>query len=100
VAYAGPPVTTRKRAAIFVHPPVDQPPPFEPIVAAGMKALANGTASDGQQKAVFDWLLKEAAGIGKVAFRHDAHSTAFMEGRRFVGVLMIHLTEWKAPENG
>lgn len=91
---------TKKRAAIFVYPPVDQPPPFEPIVAAGMKALQMGTATEHQQKTVFDWLLKEAAGIGKVSFRHDPQSTAFMDGRRFVGVLMMYLTEWKAPDNG
>lgn len=91
---------SRKRAAIFVHPPVDQPPPFDPVVAAGMRALQAGTASEHQQQLVFDWLLKEAAGIGKVAYRPDPHASAHMEGRRFVGVLMMYLAEWKAPEHG
>ncbi len=89
-----------KKAAIFIHPPVDQPPPFEPVVAAGMRALQAGTASEGQQRAVFDWLLQKAAGVGTVAYRPDPHASAFMEGRRFVGVCMVYLTNWKANDDG
>lgn len=88
-----------RKALLIKHPPVDQPPPFEPIVQAGMKALQNGQASEGQQKAVFDWLLREAGGIGKVSFRHDPYSTAFMEGRRFVAGLMMHLIEKEAKND-
>jgi hypothetical protein len=66
-----------------------------------MKALQFGTASEQQQKAVFDWLLQEAAGIGKVAYRTEPQASAFMEGRRFVGVLMMYLINWKeAKPNG
>jgi hypothetical protein len=71
---------------------VDQPAPFTTQVHAGLKALASGTASEGQQVAVFNWLIKEAGGIGTQSFRKDPMETAFAEGRRFVAIQILHLT--------
>lgn len=70
---------------------VDQPAPYTAHVRAGLRALANGTATEGQQVAVFNWLIKEAAGIGTQSFRTDPMETAFAEGRRFVAIQIIHL---------
>lgn len=92
---------TTKRVKLAVLPPVDQVPPFIPAVAAGMKALSNGEAQPHQQKLVFDWLVKEAAGIGAQSFRTgDSHATAFMDGRRFVGISIMALLQQKGTENG
>ncbi len=89
-----------KRAIVSKLLPVDQAPPFEPHIAAGMKALRLGQASEHQQREVFDWLLKQAAGIGTQSFRAgDPYSTAFMDGRRFVGILMMALVE-RTEQNG
>ncbi len=70
---------------------VDQPAPYTAQIQAGLKAMSNGTASEGQQRAVFDWLVKDAAGIGTQSFRKDPHETAFAEGRRFVAIQILHL---------
>jgi hypothetical protein len=86
-------VTTKAKVAKLL--PVDQPPPFEPVVMAGMKALMVGQASENQQIAVFNWLLKSAAGIGTQSYRADPYATAFMDGRRFVGIMMMMLVETK-----
>jgi len=72
--------------------PVDQPAPYTAVVQAGLKAMSVGTASRSQQVAVFDWLVKDAAGIGVQSFRSDPMETAFAEGRRFVAIQIIHLT--------
>lgn len=72
--------------------PVDQPAPYSPVVQAGLKALSVGTASSAQQQAVFNWLIKDAGGIGAQSFRSDPMETAFSEGRRFVAIQIIHLT--------
>lgn len=87
-------MTTRAKLAKLL--PVDQPPPFEPVVQAGMKALMAGQASEHQQVAVFNWLLKSASGIGGLSYRADPHATAFAEGRRFVGIMMMMLVEAKS----
>jgi hypothetical protein len=60
-----------------------------------MKALMVGRASEHQQVEVFNWLLKSAAGIGTQSYRADPYATAFMDGRRFVGIMMMMLVEAK-----
>ncbi len=89
-------MTTRAKLAKLL--PVDQPAPYEPVVAVGMKALSRGEANEQQQVKVFDWLLKQAAGIGSQSYRADPHATAFAEGRRFVGIQMMMLLETKGPD--
>lgn len=75
---------------------VDQPAPYSPVIQAGLKAMSRGTASETQQVEVFQWLIKEAAGIGSQSFRPDPCETAFAEGRRFVAIQIIHLTTTEA----
>lgn len=72
---------------------VDEPAPFDAAIAAAMQGLSRGQASEHQQRIAYDWLLREAAGIGQQSFRAgDSHATAFMEGRRFVAAQMVALT--------
>lgn len=86
----------KKRIPLVKKLPVDQPAPFTDQIQAGLKAMARGTASETQQVAVFNWLIKDAAGIGVQSFRSDPHETAFAEGRRFVAIQIIHLTTQEA----
>lgn len=88
-----------KKALVPKLLPVDQPAPFKPVIAAGMKALHRGDATPHQQREVFDWLLKQAAGIGSQSFRAgDPYATAFADGRRFVGVQMMALLEFTTDQ--
>lgn len=89
-------MTQPKRSAIVKPLPCNTVAPFEPVVAAGMKALQAGTATAHQQVEVFNWLLKKAAGIAESTFHPgDPQATAHAEGRRFVGVQMMILIEQK-----
>lgn len=73
-------------------PPVDAPAPFDVLIAASIKALAAGKASEHQQGIAYDWIMKQAAGIGSQSYRGgDSHATAFMEGRRFVAAQLLAL---------
>lgn len=83
---------TPKKIAVAKLLPVDQPAPYTAQVQAGLKGLQAGTATPGQQAAVFEWLVRDAAGIGRQSFRTDPMQTAFAEGRRFVAIQIIHLT--------
>lgn len=92
---------TNKRVAVPKLLPVDQPAPFTPLIVGAIKALQRGQATEHQQVSLFDWLLKNAAGIGDQSFRAgDPYATAFAEGRRFVGIQMMMLLQQKESEHG
>lgn len=81
-----------KRVPLARLHPVDQAAPYDPIIPAALKAMAQGNAQPHQQQVLLDWLIKEASGVGVQSFRAgDSHATAFAEGRRFVGVQLVHL---------
>ena len=68
----------------------DTPAQFTVAEAAAVKAVSTGTATPEQQKAAFDWIIKNAGGIGAQSYRPgDSHATAFMEGRRFVASQLV-----------
>ena len=80
-------------------PPVDAPAAFDLHVAARIKALANGKATEAQQITAYNWIYREAGGIGAQSFRaNDPYSTAFMEGRRFVAAQIVALTAMSIEE--
>jgi hypothetical protein len=73
------------------------PPDYDEHIVMAMRAFASGTANDGQQKIVWDW-LQYATGTGQWAdmtFRPggvDAErESAFAEGKRFVGLQILKL---------
>ncbi len=87
---------TPKKVKVPVHLAPDQPPPFDPVIPAGLRALRSGTASDHQQRVVFEWLYKHLGALGSQSYRaSDPYGTAFMEGRRFVGATMLNLADEK-----
>lgn len=85
-----------KRVSVFKLPPVDQPAPAEEVVIAGVKALQRGDASAHQQAKVFEWIIREASGLGNPSYRPDPYATAFAEGRRFVAIQMMDLLNKEA----
>lgn len=86
---------TTRRAKLSKLLPVDQPPPFEPVVQSGLRAMMTGTASEHQQIEVYRWLVQQLGGIGAQSYRSDPNAAAFMEGRRFVATTMHNLATEK-----
>lgn len=76
------------------HPDPLKHPPYDEATAFAFKALASGTANDGQQKAVVDYILA-VSGAYDLSYRPDAmggdRATAFAEGKRFVGLQLIKM---------
>lgn len=65
-----------------------------------MRALAEGKASDFQQKLCWSWLLLIACRVDETTFwPADPSATAFLEGRRSVGVDTVALTKTKLKED-
>lgn len=60
-----------------------------------IKALADGTANEQQQRHALDWMIRVAAGAYELSYRSDAdggeRETAFAEGRRFVGLQVVKM---------
>jgi hypothetical protein len=74
-----------------------EPPFYDNTVIAAVRALASGTANDGQQKAAWDWIVYHASGYHELSYRPTEaggeRATVFMEGRRFVGSQMLKLLQ-------
>lgn len=74
------------------------PAPYDPdgYDTMAIKALAEGKASEGQQKRALDWILYSACGMRQLSFRPGVdgeRDTAFAEGKRFVGLQIVkHIT--------
>ena len=57
-----------------------------------VKALAEGQASGEMQKRAFQWILRKASAAQDVSFRPgEPDVTAYLEGRRSVGLAMLKL---------
>jgi len=81
--------------------------PWEPLdydedVTYAVRAFQNGTASAGQQKLLWAWLVDYACGRDDISFRPDDKggqlATAFAEGKRYVGQqVRKHLDDRMTP---
>jgi hypothetical protein len=61
---------------------------------AALHALATGSASAEQQVRALRWIVEAAADAYGLSFRAgDQSSTAFAEGRRFVGLQVVKMTK-------
>ncbi len=59
-----------------------------------MKALAEGKASEGQQKRALQWILRTACGVGDNTFYPDSpRDSDFAQGKRFVGLEIVAMIE-------
>lgn len=77
------------------HVAIDLPgalPAFEIADASAVKAWAQGTANEDQQRRAFEFVVYRLSGMGKMSFHPgDEHATSFKEGRRSVGIHLAHL---------
>jgi hypothetical protein len=74
--------------------PVDAPPTYDRSIVIAMQALARGEADSEQQKRAYFWILKRACLINDVGYRKGSFDeSAFLLGRRFVGVEIVKLLE-------
>lgn len=67
------------------------PVPWDASIAYALRALATGTASEGQQKHAIHWIINQAAGTYDLSWRESDRETSFAEGRRFVGLQIVKL---------
>ena len=66
------------------------PPDYELADIMAIKNLFAGTATEDQQKRGMNWIVMALCGTYDLSFRPDSErSTAFAEGRRFVGLEII-----------
>lgn len=71
------------------------PAPYDQNLVMAMRALAEGVATDGQQKAALDWIITKASNLYDMSFRlpedGGESATSFHEGRRFVGSQIVKM---------
>jgi hypothetical protein len=70
-------------------PPADAPGAFDIADAAAIQAIYRGTATEAQQIRGMNWIIQKAAMVGGQSYRPDSHATAFIDGRRHVGIQLI-----------
>lgn len=75
------------------HPAAAEIP--QPIIAS-VKAWARGEATEGQQIMAFNFITENLSAVYDLSYRPDrSHATAFMEGRRFVGLQLLKTIQLK-----
>ena len=67
------------------------PVKFEAHHASAVQALERGDCPEHLQKEFMRWLIADVCAFYEQSFRADPYSTAFVEGRRFVGGQLIKM---------
>ena len=83
--------------------PANQPAPISLFIAAAARALAQGTATEHQQKELVRWLVFEFCGKSYPAYYPSDRDTAFALGRHFVadqfnGLLTVDIEALRRTE--
>ena len=76
------------------------PAPYDDHITGCIKALAVGKASEGQQIAALDWIIRIVCGTYDQSYRvgeHGDRNTAFAEGRRKVGLELVKQVRLTQP---
>lgn len=69
-----------------------KPSPCEKADVYALKALASGSASEGQQKRALHWILNVACGVPDTTYFPDSQRDSdFAAGKRFVGLEIVAL---------
>jgi hypothetical protein len=77
----------------------DYAPPVRVAEQTALRALSAGQASPEQQKLFMDWLLVDVCGLKESCYRAGKpDDTAFLEGRRFVGLFLAGVLTKKFVE--
>jgi len=72
------------------------PVPYEAHHVGAVQALLRGDCAENQQKEFMRWLIEGCCGTYDQSFRVDPYSTAFAEGRRFVGNQVVKMSRLDA----
>lgn len=68
------------------------PPGYAPSVVWAMKALAEGKASENQQKLLLNWIINDLCGTYDLPFRPEGdRETVFASAKQFVGQQIVKL---------
>lgn len=79
-------VSPKERSALFVS--------YEDADVMAVKALAAGTANEGQQRRALAFVVNRLARANELSFRPESQRESdFAEGRRFVGLQLRKLVE-------
>lgn len=72
------------------------PSPYDEADRASVRAVAEGNASETQQRRAMVWIVNTCAGLYDRSFRTGVdgdRQTAFAEGKRYVGSEIVKLTK-------
>ncbi len=74
-----------------------EPPLYTPRIVYAVRAFAEGRADEAQQKLLWEWITMKVCGYPDLSYqpsdRGGALATAFAEGKRFVGSMILRLRE-------
>lgn len=74
------------------------PSPCDTHDVYALKALAEGSANESQQKRALNWILNVCAGVRDNTYYPDSdRDTIFASGKRFVGLEIVALINMKNP---
>ena len=74
------------------------PSPCDAHDVYALKALAAGSASEGQQKRALNWILNQCCGVPDNTYYPDSErDSIFASGKRFVGLEIVALINMKNP---
>src|SRR5215207_4209413 len=86
-----------KRTSILPRSAEHAPADYEDATVYAFKAMARGEANSHQQERVLQWLVAEACRTYDLSYRpgdQGDRSTAFAEGRRFVGLQIVKMVNY------
>lgn len=74
--------------------------PYSIEVMNAIRAVASGTANEGQQKTAWTWIINDASDWRRVSYAPGIQPVdiGFAEGRRFVGSAAVDLLREDAPQ--
>lgn len=72
---------------------VEEPPP---AIATALQALFHGRADEHQQRNAYEWIVRHAARCFSTTFDPDPVTSAFLQGRRQVGLIIQQATRTSA----
>lgn len=74
-----------------LNPLIDEVPP--PHIASALAALHHGRADEHQQRNGLDWIVRHACRAFSTTYDPDPHTSAFKQGRRQAGLIIINATQ-------
>lgn len=67
-----------------------------PAIASALQALHHGRADEHQQRNAMDWIIRNACRAFSTTFDPDPVTSAFLQGRRQAGLIIMNATRTSA----